>query len=264
MDSIIGVIVLTLISSTKMLVNADKECKESRATAEKVNLCPRTAKEWNEAAARKGCGNITHSCSSFEYHCVLNAWRNETIEVCAARWNIVGMSCAEYNFGGKRIQKSKDGTCNACPTTYLSTESFKYQECYNYVIDIKRIPEYQGTTESAINNSRIPEHNTSSLPTVLKQGVNYRHTNSENTPSVLIVIFACVVAGVLVLVIAMLMVNKSRRNLLCSKIYRLVLNVEENTVSLGNIKECSTTVTNAIMEEERGHLTEVSNNQEIC
>lgn len=35
------------------------------------------------------------------------------------------MACAEYNFGGKRIQKGEAETCNTCPTTYLSTESYK-------------------------------------------------------------------------------------------------------------------------------------------
>uniref|UniRef100_A0A8W8MHI0 Uncharacterized protein n=1 Tax=Magallana gigas TaxID=29159 RepID=A0A8W8MHI0_MAGGI len=115
MKSTISFIVLTLISSTKILVkaDADNKCNESNATAKIVNSCPKTAREWNEAAKNKGCRNITHSCTSFEYHCVINAWRNETIEVCAPSWSIVGMSCAEYNFGGKRIQKSSEAeTCN--------------------------------------------------------------------------------------------------------------------------------------------------------
>uniref|UniRef100_K1PB63 Uncharacterized protein n=1 Tax=Magallana gigas TaxID=29159 RepID=K1PB63_MAGGI len=43
--------------------------------------------EWKEAAARKGCEKMT--CSSFEYHCVINAWGNETIEVCAPRLLII-------------------------------------------------------------------------------------------------------------------------------------------------------------------------------
>lgn len=93
MKSTISVIVLTLISSTKILVKADadiNECNESISTTKIVNSCPKTAREWNEAAKKKGCKNITHSCTSFEYHCVMNAWRNETIEVCAPSWSIVG------------------------------------------------------------------------------------------------------------------------------------------------------------------------------
>lgn len=70
--------------------DADNKCNESKATAKIVNSCPKTAREWNEAAKKKGCRNNTHSCTSFEYHCVMNAWRNETIEVCAPSWSIVG------------------------------------------------------------------------------------------------------------------------------------------------------------------------------
>lgn len=139
------------------------------------------------------------------------------------------MSCAEYNFGGKRIQKGEAETCNTCPTTYLSTESYKCksiqsifygkqliflislgfeknsiycsrnqicktsflwnkhiknthlnQECY--VMKSKKMPELQGTTESAIIRLIIPDHNISSLATAWSQELNYTHTYSENTP----------------------------------------------------------------------------------
>lgn len=42
---------------------------------------------------------MSHSCnsSSFDYHCVINAWGNETIEVCAPRSVIVGESASIYH-----------------------------------------------------------------------------------------------------------------------------------------------------------------------
>lgn len=38
-------------------------------------------RDWNEAAATKGCEQMSHSCnsSSFDCNCVINAWGNETI-----------------------------------------------------------------------------------------------------------------------------------------------------------------------------------------
>uniref|UniRef100_A0A8W8MLL9 Uncharacterized protein n=1 Tax=Magallana gigas TaxID=29159 RepID=A0A8W8MLL9_MAGGI len=63
------------------------ECKDSAITVRKVESCPQNVKEWKEAAAWKGCEKMT--CSSFEYHCVINAWGNETIEVCAPRLLII-------------------------------------------------------------------------------------------------------------------------------------------------------------------------------
>lgn len=251
MKSTISVIVLTLISSTKILVKADadiNECNELISTTKIVNSCPKTAREWNEAAKKKGCRNITHSCTSFEYHCVMNAWRNETIEVCAPSWSIVGMSCAEYNFGGKRIQKSDAETCNACPTTYLSTESYKYQECY--VIKSKKMPELQGTTESAIISLITSEHNMSSLATDLSQESNYTYTYSENNTSPLIISIICVVVGIPVLAFVALVVNKWRKILPCSGICWPT--IEENRA---RSEEYSTSTTIDSFEEEKEQLT---------
>lgn len=45
---------------------------------------------------------------------------------------------------------------------------------------LNKIPYSQETNESAFINSTTPENNTSSLATALKQGLNYRHANSEN------------------------------------------------------------------------------------
>ncbi|XP_061192233.1 uncharacterized protein LOC133200459 isoform X2 [Saccostrea echinata] len=120
------------------LPNASKACKESKDTAERVETCPRSEQEWEEAASRKGCQNISHSCSSFEYHCVINAWKNETIEVCAPIQNIVGNVCAEYNFGGSRIQRNAYAKCQNCPAFYFSNKSYKYPECYDLVYNARK------------------------------------------------------------------------------------------------------------------------------
>lgn len=62
-----------------------------------MKSCPQNVKEWNEAAAKKGCKKLSHSCPSFEYHCVINAWGNETIEVCAPSLMIIGKHVGIYN-----------------------------------------------------------------------------------------------------------------------------------------------------------------------
>lgn len=99
---------------------------------ETVDSCPQTAIEWKEAAARKRCKTTSHTCSSLDYHCVINAWMNETIEVCAPSVIIVGKVCAEFNFGGNRIQRNEKA-CETCPEAYNSSDAFMYTECYEYV-----------------------------------------------------------------------------------------------------------------------------------
>ena len=67
-----------------------EECNESTATVEVVSHCPKTLEEQVKAANRKSCSKFSHKCSSFVYHCVINVWENETLEVCAPRKIIVG------------------------------------------------------------------------------------------------------------------------------------------------------------------------------
>ncbi|XP_062607101.1 uncharacterized protein LOC134268877 [Saccostrea cucullata] len=123
--------VLHFASKTHAQVpDASEGCKESIETAVLVEFCPTTKHEWKEAASRKGCQKY---CPSFEYHCVINAWKNETVEVCAPVKNIVGKVCTEYSFGGSLIQRNSDAECKKCPPFYSSNESYKYSECFDLV-----------------------------------------------------------------------------------------------------------------------------------
>lgn len=69
---------------------------ETLATYKIVKSCPHNVEEWNEAAARKDCNKLTRLCFWSEYHCVINAWGNETVEVCARRMLIVGKNASTY------------------------------------------------------------------------------------------------------------------------------------------------------------------------
>lgn len=66
-----------------------------RLSSNSKKSCLQNDKEWNTAAVKKGCGKLSHACSSFENHCLINAWRNETIEVCATKRIFNGKS--KYN-----------------------------------------------------------------------------------------------------------------------------------------------------------------------
>ena len=65
-------------------------CIDSVTTVKLVKRCPETHLEWTKAAAKKNCGGIPQSCPSFVYHCLMNTWQNETVEVCAQQRVIVG------------------------------------------------------------------------------------------------------------------------------------------------------------------------------
>lgn len=113
-------------------------CPVSKETIRIVEDCPDSLEKWTEAAARKNCEANASRCDEPErlmYHCVINAFINQTLEVCAYKRFIVSGFCAEYNFGGNLIQQNFRTNCskfiqNPCPSSYPSTDAYKYPGCY--------------------------------------------------------------------------------------------------------------------------------------
>lgn len=63
-----------------------------------VLYCPTTEEEWDNAAKRKKCGNFSAKENftadgkeqDYMYHCLINPFLNETLEVCAHPKTILG------------------------------------------------------------------------------------------------------------------------------------------------------------------------------
>lgn len=116
-------------------------CQEAVKSAESVRSCPMSKKEWEIAARKKNCSKIAsqQNCSSaekFQYHCVINGYRNETLEVCAPLRMIFG-HCVEFNRLGGVIQDQYSSPCNdafpKCDKYYSSSNAYKYPDCYQLV-----------------------------------------------------------------------------------------------------------------------------------
>ncbi|XP_061195963.1 uncharacterized protein LOC133204237 [Saccostrea echinata] len=129
LDLFLLVLLLETISTT-----AFQNCPATKITLS-FTKCPSTEKSWMEAAERKNCSSIPQNCTSpenFRYHCVANAFMNQTIEVCAPGLYLLGF-CPEYNFQGERIQDNYNADCKnfsmPCPSRYKSWMSFKYPGC---------------------------------------------------------------------------------------------------------------------------------------
>nr|XP_034331054.1 uncharacterized protein LOC117690691 isoform X3 [Crassostrea gigas] len=123
-------------------VSSLSSCEESARTVRAVERCPTDSESWEMAAKNMNCGAIKQNCSQssnrhhFQYHCVINAWMNETLEVCALNRTIFGF-CTEYNVMGRVIQENYYAYCKdldpPCPSFYNSAEAYKYQSCYQLV-----------------------------------------------------------------------------------------------------------------------------------
>lgn len=121
------------------------KCEISILTMRFVEKCPEDKESWTRAAERFNCGSISQSCAEslkpslmnqnyiFQYHCVINSYRNATMEVCALNRTILGF-CTEFNDLGALIQDNYDADCKQhtppCPSSYNSAEAYKYPSCY--------------------------------------------------------------------------------------------------------------------------------------
>lgn len=70
-------------------------CLQSVKSKKAVGACPTSRDEWESAARKKNCEILAlqQTCinpDKFKYHCVINSYRNETVEVCAPTRIIIG------------------------------------------------------------------------------------------------------------------------------------------------------------------------------
>lgn len=79
----------------KLCTSQNRYCQVAVDSVTIVESCPTTKTEWDAAARIKNCSRIASSqkCSSvdqFVYHCVINGYRNVTLDVCAPSRIIFG------------------------------------------------------------------------------------------------------------------------------------------------------------------------------
>lgn len=136
-----SLLLLLLLTQVCISVSADDFCPEIVNSVEEVASCPTTTEENDRAASKKNCSRITlgKKCNNYQlsYHCVINGYGNQTLEVCAPWKQIVGGYCTEFNVVGGRIQLHPTHKCNnefpKCDTWYNSTDAYNYPDCYKLV-----------------------------------------------------------------------------------------------------------------------------------
>lgn len=64
-----------------------------------VSDCPDSEEKWKKAAERKNCADYASQCDEPQrlvYHCTLNAFSNQTLEVCAY-WKYIFQGILVFN-----------------------------------------------------------------------------------------------------------------------------------------------------------------------
>lgn len=68
------------------MVAFSNSCEVTRSTKQVVDGCPDSEEKWRKRAAIKNCAAFASQCAEPErlvYHCVINHYVNQTLEVCA-------------------------------------------------------------------------------------------------------------------------------------------------------------------------------------
>lgn len=168
-----------MIGSCVQISKASSDsCPISPLTLEIVDECPDSEEKWSEAAARKNCAAHASSCSEPDrlvYHCVINSFVNQTLEVCAYSRIIVFGYCTEYSLGGNVIQQSFRASCkqfteNPCPLGYPSTDAYKYPGCYGLTKKTTATSTLSTTNATHMNNEKKADGGSSKdflLPVIL-------------------------------------------------------------------------------------------------
>ncbi|XP_052690834.1 uncharacterized protein LOC128168734 [Crassostrea angulata] len=134
-------LLICILVAVKTVVTNSDFCNVTRSTKKVVPTCPDSLDKWNEASKRKNCTQYASQCSEpekLEYHCVINPFINETLEVCAYGQYIISGHCTEYSSTGNLIQPNRNTNClkfssKPCHIPYKSTEAYKYPGCYDLI-----------------------------------------------------------------------------------------------------------------------------------
>ncbi|XP_048768398.1 uncharacterized protein LOC125674985 isoform X1 [Ostrea edulis] len=161
----ISVVMMILIPLVISQASDPEFCKASKSTRTEVARCPTSESTWKEAARNKNCRSYSHDCQGkLKYHCVINPWQNTTLEVCAPETVIKHGHCAEYNLRGGKIQEFYVKSCKKCVRDYVSTEAYKYQECYEKVYKDRERKGIELSNRSPESIFRTTQNDTTGAP----------------------------------------------------------------------------------------------------
>lgn len=139
-----------------------KHCLASLATVQTVTSCPTNEAELSSAKQRKQCKHLAYiqKCvtpEKFKYHCVLNTWKNDTVEVCAPEIISQGF-CLKFDEGGARLQEVYERECTnfskPCTTRFISSDLLHYFQCNDIARKTKK-SDLLNTAKEMLSNTEI-------------------------------------------------------------------------------------------------------------
>lgn len=186
-------------------------CEVTRSTKQVVDDCPDSEEKWKERAAIKNCTAFASQCAEPErlvYHCLINQYVNQTLEVCAYAQNIVFGLCASYSFSGNSILQNLRTNCSAfkekpCPNFYRSDKAYNYPECYELT--------KKSTTVAYISKTMSNQDKTSVPTTLSSNASSNTHEDKTVIEDVVKITIPVVVIGTLAILIIIVLIYLRRK-----------------------------------------------------
>lgn len=213
---LIAVLCIVLHGIEKTTVALSDSCEVTRSTVQVVENCPGSEREWIKAATRKNCFANSSQCSEprrLVYHCVINPYVNQTLEVCAYAQNIISGHCASYYFSGNLILKNLRTNCSAfeekpCPNTfYRSDKAYNYPGCFEL-------------TKKSTTVGYITE-NTFALTTLSQNGSSNTYVDMPVKEGLMdITAITCVTVGILatvIIIFVLIYFGRKKGKIFCNK-----------------------------------------------
>lgn len=233
---LLAVMCIVLHGIGKTSVGGSNSCEVTKSTIQIVDYCPDSEEKWRQAATRKNCSAYANQCSEpnkFVYHCVINEYVTETLEVCAYSRYIFSGKCTGYSVSGNVIQQNSRTNCavfknNSCPNYYNSDEAYRYPDCYK--LTRKTTPNTGNSTFMTDRDSFASVFTTIRINVSFSTPVNMsgKEENTESNDSTqTIIIVTCVVLVLIVLVGVYFVCKKIRR-----KSQNEIIQEEEETRTL--------------------------------
>nr|XP_022295697.1 uncharacterized protein LOC111105620 isoform X3 [Crassostrea virginica] len=136
-------------------------CPPSADSVSVIDSCPMNLSKWNQRALLKNCSMYPQTCTKpLEYHCLLNPYANESLEVCAPNTWLAEDFCPSYNIREQRILEQFNCTSliSDCPRRqFFSRSILDYGGC------LKELHDFHGSTTfkpSTSNDNEITNGNT--------------------------------------------------------------------------------------------------------
>lgn len=121
-----------------------------------VNSCPLTKSDWDKKAKQKNCSSssanicLDSPTKLLVYHCVPNEDGVGYAEICSQVFYSLSF-CVEFSSKEMRLVTNFSRSCSQmsppCPQYYISTDIYKYKECFD--------PTKNGIDTSTIRNTHL-------------------------------------------------------------------------------------------------------------